>query len=760
VKLPGALLLPAGFAVMSIVTQFAHMSDTTAGLSTPVAVSLAVAGFGLSFPWRRRKLNGWLISVGAGVYAVFGAPVVLSGRASFAGYIKLDDTANYMAMLDRAMQHGYNVVGLAPSTYEAFLSSIYVYGYPLGSLLPLGVGQTLVRQDALWLWQPYLTVLAVLLAVGLYEVVSGLVKSAALRALVAFVGAQAALLYGYALWGGIKELATSAVVVLIAALVPTTARQKNVRGVLPLAVAVASLFGVLSLAGAAWLGLPLAGALILSSLAGGISRAVRMSGAFLLCTAFLASPSIAAALKWLPNAGGYTSGGEYANLLHRLSWLQIFGIWPNGDFRSSPRSLDVTHVLVAVVGVAAAAALVMAWRKKAFELVLAVGAALVACAIYVEKGSPWIGGKTLASASPIILTAAIAGAAAVFESRRRTEGTVMAAVMIAGVLWSNALQYHAVNLAPAGRLAELATIGHRFAGQGPTLMTEYEAYGTRHFLRNMETEGASELRRRFDYLRAGGVADPGVSVDVDEIQLDSVLTYRTLVLRRSGVASRPPSVYAPVWSGRYYDVWQRPESPSPILEHLSLGSRLQPAAIAPCNSVLRLAGLAAASHGVLAAVKRDPAILIEPSGKLGVPRAFGRYGEDPEAVYLTRSATIQANFATSAAGRYGVWVSGTFRSRVDVSVDGRPVGRQRDQLNWPSTFTSLGSARLRPGTHHLVLRYRGPDLGPGSGGTPPFGLGPIAVAQGTADRPVTYVKPQDAHLLCGKNLDWIEALRG
>ena len=46
---------------------------------------------------------------------------MLSGSATFAGYIKLDDTATYLAMLDRVMQHGYAVAGLAPSTYEAKL---------------------------------------------------------------------------------------------------------------------------------------------------------------------------------------------------------------------------------------------------------------------------------------------------------------------------------------------------------------------------------------------------------------------------------------------------------------------------------------------------------------------------------------------------------------------------------------------------------------------------------------------------------------
>ena len=42
---------------------------------------------------------------GIGVFAVYAAPVVLSGQATFPGYIKLDDDSTFLANLDRAMQH-------------------------------------------------------------------------------------------------------------------------------------------------------------------------------------------------------------------------------------------------------------------------------------------------------------------------------------------------------------------------------------------------------------------------------------------------------------------------------------------------------------------------------------------------------------------------------------------------------------------------------------------------------------------------------
>jgi hypothetical protein len=759
IDLPSPLLLPLGFAVISLTTLFMHLIATTE-LATPVVVGLAIAGCALFIPWRARRIEAWSIAAGVGVFAVFAAPVVLSGRATFAGYIKLDDIATYLAMLDRAMEHGYDVSGLAPSTYEAILSSIYVQGYPLGSLLPLGTGSMLVGEDPAWVWQPYLAFLATLLAFGLYQLVSGLIRSPILRTLVAFVGAQAALFYGFALWGGIKELATAVFVVLVIALVPATLeRRQRARSVLPLAVGSVALLGVVSGGGAAWLAPPLICTLLLSFRSAGVLPTFRTSLAFVLAGAALAMPVIAATVTWLDVGVGFAED-QTGNLRGPLSRLQLFGIWLNGDFRRPPPDLDVTHVFVAVVALAAALGVALALRRRAWELPLAVATVAFSCTIYVEFFSPWIGAKALASASPVVLTAAVAGAAALFEGGRRVEAAIVAGFILTGVVWSNVLQYREAFLAPSSRLTELETIGHRFAGKGPTLLTEFEPYGARHFLRKMDAEAASELRRRFVTLRSGDVAPTGVSPNVDEIALDAVLVYRTLVLRRSPVNSRPPSNYRPIWTGHFYEVWQRSDGDNPIVEHLSLGSRLQPAAVPPCAEVLRLAGLARANGGLLAAVQRPAAIVIQPDGTVEAPTSFGRYGADPSSLLLYDSHRVEARFAAPSTGAYGVWVGGSFRSEVEAWVDRKRVGVARNELTWPSNFIHLGDFRLVAGSHTFQLLYSGPDLRPGSTGLPAFGLGPFAVAQGTADRPITYVRPSDARALCGKSLDWVEALRG
>ena len=207
----------------------------------------------------------------------------------------------------------------------------------------------------------------------------------------------------------------------------------------------------------------------------------------------------------------------------------------------------------------------------------------------IPRGSPWVDGKALATASPAILLAGMAGACAIFERGRRVEAAVLVLAIGGGVMWSNVLAYHGVWLAPRAQLAELASIGDRFAGDGPTLMTEYQPYGMRHFLRRMDPEATSELRTRVDPLLDGRPLVKGEYADLDRFQLGAILAYKWLVLRHSPTESRPPSNYRRVWTGRYYEVWQQVGSPSTIRKHLRLGNTVQPGGVARCSTVMRMA---------------------------------------------------------------------------------------------------------------------------------------------------------------------------
>src|SRR5207249_2749528 len=89
VRLPGAVLPAAGLAVVVVATHFTTLSDSTAELSAPFVVALATVGLVISPPWMRGRIDPWAVAAAVGVFALYSAPVVLSGEPTFTGYIKL-----------------------------------------------------------------------------------------------------------------------------------------------------------------------------------------------------------------------------------------------------------------------------------------------------------------------------------------------------------------------------------------------------------------------------------------------------------------------------------------------------------------------------------------------------------------------------------------------------------------------------------------------------------------------------------------------
>ena len=132
--------------------------------------------------FRSRSRLLWPIAAAAGVFFAFGAPVILSGSATFAGYIKLDDTSTWLAFTDHVLAHGHSVGGLAPSSYEATIQINLSAGYPLGAFIPLGVGHELTGQDSAWLFQPYLALMAAIMSLVFYELAAPVIRDHRLRA--------------------------------------------------------------------------------------------------------------------------------------------------------------------------------------------------------------------------------------------------------------------------------------------------------------------------------------------------------------------------------------------------------------------------------------------------------------------------------------------------------------------------------------------------------------------------------------------------
>ena len=731
-RLPGALVAPAGLAALVVLGQFTTLAPGTASLTVPVACFLAVLGAGLRLPWRCGRPDPWPAGIALTVFLVFGAPVLLSGDPTFAGYIKLDDTATWLAITDRVMEHGRDLSGLGPSSYLATLEANLPGGYPIGVFIPFGAAQKLVGDDLAWVFQPYLSFLAAMLALCLWQILGSLLERPRQRALAAFVAAQPALLYGYAMWGGVKELGAAVFVALAAALAPAVVGPRaEARDSVALGLVGGALVGVLSIGGLVWLGPMLIGLALVATRALGIRVAGRQGLAFLVVLGLCALPVLIEG-GFDPFQAGLTSASELGNFATPLNPLQVVGIWPSGDFRLDPSAGVATAVLIALALFAAAAGIWAAWRRRALAVLL-YASVLVACAAILAVASPWIDGKALATAAPVALALAIAGAFYTLRADRLT-GAALVVLLTAGVVWSNVLAYGGVSLAPYGQLRELQRIGTEFAGQGPALMTEFNPYGARHFLRELDGEGASELRARPVPLRGGGSAAKGAAVDTDQLEPSGLFEYRTLILRRSPIRSRPPAAYRLVRSGRYYEVWQRPgNAAAPASsQRLPLGGPLNAAGVPACAEVARLARGAASSGSAarLIAARRTP-VYDATDGKLQVP----------------------------LAGRYVAWLRGSVRGSVTLFVDGEEIGVARHQLQNAGGFIELGDARLAAGDHHAELRFGGADLHPGSGGFPRPEAGPLLFSPAADEAgSLVAVAPAGFRRLCGRPWDWIEVL--
>src|SRR5436190_2683675 len=696
VELPGLLVPGVGLAAIIVVAGFTTIADATAEVTAPLVVAIAVVGLALSRPRLLRRPEWWALGAGLAVFLVYAAPIVLSGEPTFAGYVKLDDTASWVGITDRLMQHGRSLAGLQPSTYEAMLHFYLGSDYPVGAFLPLGIGHVLTGQDSLWLYQPYLAVLASLLACALYELSRPLFGSGARRAAAVFIASQSALLFGYTMWGGVKELATAWLVALLAALLCPVVRAPSPRMLVAPALVVAATLGALSYAGGVWLAPLLLAALVGLVRRAGRRPALRMAALFAAIAVPLSLPALLL-VKFLsqPAASTITSQSRLANLIQPLSPFQVVGIWPVDDFRLRSPHTVATILLIALAIATALWGVYSAVRQRAWAPLLYIGGVGLAGAVVYLAASPWVDAKALAIASPAVLLAAAAGVGALGDARQAIPAVALALalVLVGGVLWSNVLAYGGVDLGPRDRLAELEKIGNRIAGQGPTLMTDYEPFGARHLLRKGDPEGASELRRRQIPLRNGQLLQKGESADVDQFDTRALLVYRTLVLRHSPVGSRPPAPYRLVWSGRWYDVWQRAPDPNPrVISHLPLGDDVNAGAVPRCSDVLALARQAGAG-GRLAAVRSSPATLIT-LRSMRHPRGWDG---TPSVNYVLPGSSGSATTVTTldAGGRYGVWIGGLFRGRVEIDVDGVSEGSLLSRLSHGGASWALGYLRHR-----------------------------------------------------------------
>jgi hypothetical protein len=767
-RIPGPLLFGLGFCALVCVTQTTTLSDATAELSAPAALLVAAAGLYLGRA-RLREADRPGVLLALGVFGLYAAPAALTFEPTLLGYGSQGDAANHFLIVDRLMSHGTDLSGLGPSSFRDTVSGYFDSAYPTGSHTVLGLAHVLTTVDVAWLLQPYLAFLAAITALGLRALVEPHARRAWTASFAGGLAASAGLVYSYATnQQAVKELAALVCLVTAVALArPLLAAAPTWRAALPAALVVGGGLGVLSLALAPWIA-PLA-LLVLVVLA--VRHARRRPaalaaeiGVFVGVAGALALPAWTRANDFVTVTNTTLTGAqEFGNLLRELSFVQALGVWPAPDFRFGiPEGSDFAWLLVGIAAAGALLGLVVAVRRGAWPVLLFAAISLIGFAAVAGRASPWAYAKALMLLSPVALLLGGLAVAVWWDERRRLEAAALAVALAAGVLWTDALSYHASGAAPYERLDELAEIGDRFAGDGPLFYLDFDETA-KHFLRDTQPVGAAEAYRpAWAALTSGETFAFGYTADLDIYVPYSVSFYFPLVVHRPAPdVSRPSSDYERAYHGRFYDVWRRVGGPEDnrVIEHLPLGNPDDAGDVPSCGRVRALARRAERQGARLAYAPRGEPYLAR-FGDAPAPGGWTKLPGDPQVWKVLGPGRVTAEVAVPAAGTYQVWLEGSIGREAAVTVDGREAGSLDYHVNLRPQQMRVGAVRLDAGVHEVAVEVGGGDLRPGNGSRDRL-VGPVTLTQeedpGAA--PVRTVAPGAFREVCAARADWVEVVR-
>jgi len=129
---------------------------------------------------------------------------------------------------------------------------------------------------------------------------------------------------------------------------------------------------------------------------------------------------------------------------------------------------------------------------------------------------------------------------------------------------------------------------------------------------------------------------------------------------------------------------------------------------------------------------------------------------------LTPAAPGEAisHIAVASAQSYELWLGGSFTRGFEVSVDGRQVGRVKNELSTINGYVHVTDVFLTPGIHTFGFTYPHHDLTPGSAENELTSLFAISLQPQQISTNEISVEPAQATGLCGRPLDWIEIVTG
>ncbi|MGA9874540.1 MAG: hypothetical protein WBQ21_01900, partial [Solirubrobacteraceae bacterium] len=704
---------------------------------------MAVAVAGLLLGWSRARAlvraarsARWQLSVMPLAYVLALAPVLAAGRPTFSSYMALADSAVHMLGADYLIRHGQDYSHLdLRSSYGAFVHAYYGTSYPSGVDTLFGGSSFLLRLPLIWTFQPFTAFMLAIAAGPAWVLVRRVGFERGWAALATLTVTLPALVYAYELIGSVKEISSLPMILSGGALVVLHRRwlARGARGALPYALLVAGGVSALGVAFGAW---ALAATIVLGVVASGrlarpgspqhrpaegdarseeVPRQTLAQDALSvrgLAGSLAAGVGVALVAAWptwtkvtgsLKVAEAIASTSNPGNLHTQLRASQLLGVWLGGSYKLEPTgvALTLTSALIAMTLVAAVVGFGYAVRARWFALAGWFALSIVLWLVLKKWATTWADAKTLMLTSPVVVLAAWTGVAAIRSSPMRIAAPLVALLLAGGVLASDTLQYHSSNLAPTARYEELASIDTRFAGRGPTLVTDFDEYAL-YELRDMDVGGPD-----FAYpppalaTAAGGYGDP---VQLNRIAPAALATYPLVVTRRDPSAVRPAAAYRLLWQGTYYQVWGRRPHAVVALAHVAVSAPpTRPRA--QCTQVARVAALAhsidlsrAGARGSGSDGLKSGAAGGHRAGPAGVQlvaavapelvkvalahthRPAG-WGLARPGIVMNQAGTLRASFRLPHAGEWELWLKGDVMRMIHVAIDGRALGSIGGQLD-------------------------------------------------------------------------------
>jgi hypothetical protein len=771
--LPGILLLPVGFGLLVATCSFATYISWLAPAAGYVALALAIVGFALEaragtlrVPRLDRIPWGALAALFA--FAAIGAPTLLTGTPTWTGYTRIVDIGFQMDFAQHLAEAGRAAVG-SSSSYQLVVGKLLNIGYPGGGQATLGAVAAVIRTNLAWCYQMYHAFAAAMGALAIYSLLGRVSSSRPLRAVGAAVAIQPTVLYAYALEGGIKELTTASLLMAVAAVLAQRLPGKGPRlSVLPAAVTISGAFGAFSVGILPWLGLLLAMLFAVTLVPRGRRQTLASWGLLAAIAILISLPGIISAATALSGIAATAIGGVVelglGNLAAPVPDWSAAGVWLTGDYRFPLVHVAMTHRLDVFVIAFATLGILYALRRRSWvPAAIGIGAP-IALAYYIAHSTAWLQFKSFTITGVFALTLAFAGAAALRESRRRSislVGWLAAAVIAGGVLYGNAITYHDTTLAPAARYYDLAAIGKRYAGQGPTLFPGFDEYAE-YFLRN-EHGSSSVNPANGEFGLAPGVVEPGgvgFAFNLNQFQLSYLQKFHLVVEPRSPIAVRAPSNWDLVQQTRYFNVWRRDRPAADVYFHFPLSGLPHERTPLFCQNLAKM--LRRAGPGAKVAYVTAPAATqLAPAS--GVHPDY--WHDEGSYVVAYGAGSDRIGFSLPTTGRYDLWIAGSIGRPIKFVLDGRSVGTVAYEERYPGQFMQIGSRELGAGPHTLTLVRGGGSLHPGSGDDvdpDTRELGPIVLipSESSPDR-VNVAPASAAGKICSAPVgyQWIEVLR-